>query len=102
MAEYKKYTIIISIFLLLIAGIAFLFKERLLQGFNHNQELNSVIILIFILGVMLIYRNIILMSKEQKWLYAFLKNKNTAINYSPRLLDNFKKIFYYIFYFILL
>ena len=33
------------------------------------------------------------MSKEQKWLYAFLKNKNTAINYSPRLLDNFKKIF---------
>ena len=92
MVEYKKYIIRIVIFLLLIAGIATFFKERLLQGFSHNQELNSAIILIFVIGVIFVLKNIVLMSNEQNWLYAFLIGKNTTINYSPTLLNNLKKI----------
>ena len=61
MVEYKKFIFKIIIFLLLIAGLAFLFKERLLQGFSHNQELNSAIILIFVIGVVLVFKNIFLM-----------------------------------------
>ena len=93
MGEYKKYILRIVIFLFLIAGIAASFKESLLQGFSHNQELNSAIILIFIVGVILVLKNIVLVSKEQSWLFAFLTGKNTTINYSPTLLNNFKKLF---------
>ncbi len=93
MVEYKKFIFKIIIFLLLIAGLAFLFKERLLQGFSHNQELNSAIILIFVIGVVLVFKNIFLMRKEHNWLNAFLIGKNTSINYSPSLLNNFRKLF---------
>ena len=92
MTEYKKYIIRIVIFLLLIASIAFSFKEKLLKGFSHNQELNSAIILIFIVGIILVLKNIILMSKEQTWLYSFMIGKNTTINYSPTLLKKLKEL----------
>ena len=92
MTEYKKYIIRIVIFLLFIASIAFTFKEKLLKGFSHNQELNSAIILIFIVGIILVLKNIILMSKEQTWLYSFMIGKNTTINYSPTLLKKLKEL----------
>ncbi|MDA9558759.1 MotA/TolQ/ExbB proton channel family protein [Alphaproteobacteria bacterium] len=92
MVEYKKYIIRILFFLLFIVAIAFSFKERLLQGFSHNQELNSAIILIFIVGVILVLKNIILISKEQTWLYAFMTGKNTTTNYSPTLLKKLKEL----------
>jgi len=92
MTEYKKYIIRIVIFLLFIASIAFSFKEKLLKGFSHNQELNSAILLIFIVGIILVLKNIILMSKEQTWLYSFMIGKNTTINYSPTLLKKLKEL----------
>ena len=92
MVEYKKYIIRILFFLLFIVAIAFSFKESLLRGFSHNQELNSAIILIFIVGVFLVLKNIILMSKEQTWLYSTMIGKNTTTNYSPTLLKKLKEL----------
>jgi len=92
MADYKKYIFRIVIFLFFITTLAFFFKERLLQGFSHNQELNSAIILIFIVGVILVVKNIVLVSKEQNWLYTFVMGKNVTINYSPILLKKFKEL----------
>ena len=76
----------------IFTSIAFLFKERLFEGFNHNQELNSAIILIFIAGVILVLKNIVLMSKEQTWLYSIMKGKNTTTDYSPILLKKLKEL----------
>ena len=94
MAEYKKYIIRIIIFLFFISTISFFFKEKLLKGFSQNQELNSAIILIFIVGVILVVKNIVLMSKEQNWLYTFMTGKNVSVNYSPTLLKKFKELFH--------
>ena len=92
MGEYRKYIIRILFFLLFIVAIAFSFKESLLQGFSHNPELNSAIILIFIAGVILVLKNIVLMSKEQIWLYSIIIGKNTTTNYSPTLLKKLKEL----------
>ena len=64
----------------------------MLQGFSHNPELNSAIILIFIVGVVLVLKNIVLMSKEQTWLYSTMIGKNTTTNYSPILLKKLKEL----------
>ena len=92
MIEYRKYIIRILFFLLFIVVIAFSFKESLLQGFSHNPELNSAIILIFIVGVVLVLKNIVLMGKEQTWLYSIMIGKNTTTNYSPILLKKLKEL----------
>ncbi len=68
----------------------FSYKDRVLESFFHSKELNSAILLVFLIGTIFVFKNIFLIVKEQEWFENFLIEKNTSNNYSPVLLKEFK------------
>ena len=93
MFDYRKYIFRITLFLILIIFFIFFYLEELKKGFDHNQELNSSIILVFLLGVILVIRNLIILNNDQKWLIMSQREKNSKINISPKLITDFKSFY---------
>ncbi len=93
MVEYRKYIFRIIVFVLVIFLFAISFQERLIVAFNHNKELNTAIIAIFLIGIIYILKNIILMHKEENWLNNYLIGKINSTKYTPNLLKDLSNIF---------
>lgn len=91
MFNFRKYILRIILLLISITIFSFIFRNELIKGFNHNIQLNSVIILVFLLGVIIVINNIIILMKDQNWLINLLSKKNLSSNYSPKLLKELKK-----------
>ena len=92
MFNYRKYVVRITLLLFIIALLCFFLQEELKKNFIHNIELNSTILLMFLIGTIIALKNIISLNKEQLWLMHFFNEKKLSINYEPRLLNNFKEL----------
>ena len=100
MFNFRKYILRIIILLTAILLFCFFLREELIKSFMHNVELNSLIILMFSIGVFIAINNIVTLNKENQWLIAFLKDKKNIKNYKPRLLIDFVELNYEDFFFI--
>ncbi len=92
MFNFRKYILRIILLLIFIIIFCFFLQEELKKGFNHNQELNSIIVFVFLLGVLIVIRNIITLNKDQSWLVNLVNQKKVSTSYQPKLLNNFKVI----------
>ena len=88
---YNKYILRILIFLLLISLIFFLNFTYLEKVFFYNKELNSVILLVFFLGVFLSTKHILDIRKEQNWLTNLMSEKVSSIQFTPSLLKEIQE-----------
>ena len=88
---YNKYILRILIFLLLISLIFFLNFTYLEKVFLYNKELNSVILLVFFLGVFLSIKHILDIRKEQNWLTNLMSEKVSSIQFTPSLLKEIQE-----------
>lgn len=92
MFDFRKYMLRIVLLLILIIFFCLYIQEELIKSYHHNIELNSAIILVFLIGTFLSINNIITLNREQGWLNNFTNEKKTSINYVPKYLDDFKKL----------
>ncbi len=88
---YNKYILRILIFLLLMSLIFFYNYAYLEKVFLYNKELNSVILLVFFLGVFLSIKHILDIRKEQNWLINLLSEKVSSIQFTPSLLKEIQE-----------
>lgn len=68
MIRPARYLLRMAIFLLAVAGLAALLYEGLLAAFAHNPALNAVLAGVFLVGVILNFRQVMLLSPEVAWL----------------------------------
>ena len=92
MFNFRKYILRIIILLAAILLFCFFLRQELINSFMHNVELNSLIILMFFIGVFIAIKNIITLNKEHEWLIDFIKEKKNIKNYKPKLLSNFVEL----------
>ena len=85
---YNKYIIRIIIFIFFLLGITFSNINYLKTVFLYNKELNSSILLLFLLGTFFCLRNIFQIKKEQERLYNLLNGKITSLKFTPLLLKD--------------
>ena len=85
---FNKYIIRIIIFILFLLGITFSNINYLKTVFLYNKELNSAILLLFLLGTFFCLRNIFQIKKEQERLYNLLNGKITSLKFTPLLLKD--------------
>ena len=85
---YNKYVIRIIIFIFFLLGITFSNINYLKTVFLYNKELNSAILLLFLLGIFFCLRNIFQIKKEQERLNNLLKGKITSLKFTPLLLKD--------------
>ena len=91
-----KYIIRIIFFLSLISVLLFSNFEKLKNFFLTNQTLNSVILIVIVIGIIYALRQLINIKNELNWINSFLKSssvKKLSIK-SPKLLkylDNYLK-----------
>ena len=94
MQDYKKYLIRIIFFLALISIFIFYNYAKLETGFFHNAGLNSVIIIIFIIGSFFSVRSILLLKKDGFLLNEIIVNRTTSSSAKPKfildIIDNLK------------
>ena len=89
MFYYRKYIIRIILLLITISLLCFFLQDELKKTFIHNIELNSIILLMFVIGTAIALKNIINLNKEQIWLVNFFTDKKSSIKYEPKLLNDF-------------
>tara|TARA_E500000178_G_scaffold353302_1_gene418823 strand:+ start:278 stop:1306 length:1029 start_codon:yes stop_codon:yes gene_type:complete len=92
MLNIRKYISRIILFLISLIIISYFLQDELIKGFNHNVELNSMIVFIFFIGVGLVVKNTTTLNLDQKWLINKFKSQPITDNYNPKLLNEFKKI----------
>ena len=85
---YNKYIIRIIIFIFFLLGITFSNINYLKTVFLYNKELNSAILLLFLLGTFFCLRNIFQIKKEQERLYNLLNGKITSLKFTPLLVKD--------------
>lgn len=88
---YNKYILRILIFLFLISLIFFLNFTYIEKVFLYNKELNSLILLVFFLGVFLSIKHILDIRKEQNWLTNLMSEKVSSIQFTPSLLKEIQE-----------
>ena len=91
MFDYRKYIFRIVLFLSLILLFIYFFHDGLSRGFNHNKELNSAIVVIFLIGIFLVFKNLNTLKKDQEWLEHYGKQK--SISTKPILLRDLKALY---------
>ncbi len=84
---YRKYFIRIYAFLLLIFAFIFYNSSKVEVGFFHNPELNSVIIIIFIIGVFFSIRNVLLLNNDHNIINELFSN-NTSSSKGPKIIND--------------
>ena len=85
---YNKYVIRIIIFITFLLAIAFLNSSYLKTVYLYNKELNSIIFFLFVVGILLTLKNILLIKKEHVWLEGFISKKVSSASYNPILLKD--------------
>ena len=87
--------IIRMIAFLMIISVFFLYNlEKLNIFFNTNPTLNSVIIAVLVLGIILMFRQILVLAPEINWMESFTsdKKKTSKIIRAPKLLKPMSQI----------
>lgn len=77
-----------AVFVAIVAGIAALLSPALYRYFMGNPAVNGMILGILVLGVIYIFRQVLLLNPEVTWLESFRRNQaNVSTQNMPRLLS---------------
>ena len=87
MTRPSGYLIRMLVFLLAVGAVAGLLSPVLITAFNHNPELNSLILLILLLGICWNLRQVLRLRPEVTWLETYQTSRSRlAALPSPKLL----------------
>jgi len=75
-----------TLFVVAVAGLAVFTVDILQAAFVHNPGLNGVILGATVLGVMFIFRQVLVLKREVAWLERFQRGQPSAGSPEPRLL----------------
>lgn len=90
MGQYQKYFLRIFLFLIILAFIIVFNYQDFENGFFQNTKLNSVIILVFLFGLMFSIRNIYIIKNEHQWIDLIFSKEITSIDYFPKIVKELK------------
>jgi hypothetical protein len=84
----QRYLTRMAVFVAIVAAIAALLSPALYRYFMGNPAVNGMILGILILGVIYIFRQVLLLNPEVAWLESFRRNQaNVSTQNMPRLLS---------------
>ncbi|MHA1109427.1 MAG: flagellar motor protein MotA [Alphaproteobacteria bacterium] len=88
MTRPTAYLIRMGLFLGAVAIIAAVLSFALLDAFRANIGLNSVIILVLLIGIIHSFRNVVSLGREISWIESFRRDQaSVTSNILPRLLS---------------
>jgi len=68
MTRPNRYLVRMAAFLVAVAVVALLLKDGLILAFSHNLALNGLIVGVFLVGISLNFRHVLLLKPEVDWL----------------------------------
>jgi len=80
MSSPQNYLTRMAIFLLLVLAAAMMMSGVLRAAFLHNPYLNMLILGVCLLGIVLIFRQVVLLKSEAAWLETWRKERRLAPN----------------------
>ncbi len=75
MTRPSRYLLRMLVFLLLVAGLAWLLRVRLIDIVSHNPALNGAILAVLVIGIVYIVRQVLLLGPEVSWLDGFQRDR---------------------------
>lgn len=83
----RRYLTRMTIFLVAVCLVIGLLYEPLINAFSANAPLNGLIVGVLILGIIYIFRQVILLMAEENWIDSFRNNRpGLSVKQAPRLL----------------
>ena len=82
MSQSRRFLIRMVLFLVLVAGLAALLGRSLVNAFMGNPAVNGVILSILIAGIIYIFRQVLLLDPELRWIEGF-RNHEFGAGDSP-------------------
>ena len=83
MSQSRRFLIRMVLFLVLVAGLAALLGRSLVNAFMGNPAVNGVILGILIAGIVYIFRQVLSLDPELRWIEDF-RNHESGGGDSPR------------------
>lgn len=80
MSSPQNYLTRMAVFLLFVLAAAGALSPVLRDAFLHNPYLNTLILGVCVLGIVLIFRQVVLLKSEAAWLEAWRKERRLAPN----------------------
>src|SRR5258708_18015193 len=78
MTSPLPYLVRMLLFLAAVAGLAFYLRDDLIRVFNNTPDLDAVILAVLLLGIFFIFRQVIILWPEVRWLRQFQhRDENT-------------------------
>ena len=75
MIRPTRYLLRMAAFLVLVAALAALLHEGLMAAFSHNPALNGLLLGVFVAGIVLNFRQVMLLTPEVEWLDNWRKGQ---------------------------
>jgi len=84
MSKPFPYLVRMLLFLVAVAGLAFVLREDLIRVFLHTPILDGVIVGVLLLGIFVVFRQVILLRPEVDWVRRFQQREPGAPTPSVR------------------
>ena len=78
MSNPLPYLVRMLLFLVVVAGIGWVLHEDLLRVFNNTPILNTVIVGVLVLGIFFVFRQVLILWPEVKWLRRYIHREEGA------------------------
>src|ERR1700751_601798 len=97
MSQSRRFLIWMVLFLVLVAGLAALLGRPLVNAFMGNPAVNGVILGILIAGIVYIFRQVLSLDPELRWIEDFRNNESGGADSAagaeaPRLLGSLARM----------
>src|SRR5258708_6938116 len=96
MSQSRRFLIRMVLFLVLVAGLAALLGRPLVNAFMGNPAVNGVILGILIAGIVYIFRQVLSLDPELRWIEGFRNHEagggDSADEAAPRLLGSMARM----------
>lgn len=87
MTRPTRHLIRMILFLAIVAALAVVFHRPLIQAFMANSAINGVIVAVFLLGVIYVFRQVGMLNSEIAWMEMFRRKRpGISVQTQPRLL----------------
>ncbi len=71
MSNPLPYLVRMLLFLVAVAGLAFVLREDLIRVFLHTPILDGVIVAVLVLGIFFVFRQVVLLGPEVNWIRRY-------------------------------
>src|ERR1700751_5775760 len=93
MSQSRRFLIWMVLFLVLVAGLAALLGRPLVNAFMGNPAVNGVILGILIAGIVYIFRQVLSLDPELRWIESFRNHESGGgDSAAPRLLGSMARM----------